>query len=73
MTQTRFKWKHSNAPIYRSCINCKLFYGKDKRKQFKVETEKQLQKQPISRNKDERWTNIVTVTKTAAENTLGVK
>ena len=40
---------------------------------LKQKQKKQLPKQPFSRNKVERWTNIVTVTKTAAENTLGVK
>ena len=69
MTKTLFKWKYSNTPSYRFCINYKFFCGKDKRKQYKVETEQQLQKRPFSRIKEQRWTNTVTVTTTAAENT----
>ena len=73
MTKTLFKWKYSNTPKHRYRINCELLYGKDKRKEYKAETEKQLQKQPFPKNIHQIRTNIVTATAATAENTLGIK
>ena len=73
MTKTLFKLKYSNTPKHRYRINCELLYDKDKRKEYKEETEKQLQKQPFPKNIQQLRTNIVTETATTAENKLGIK
>ena len=56
-----FEWKYSNIPKHRPRIVYELLYGKI-HKQYKVETEKYLQKQPSPKNIQQKWTNIVTVT-----------
>ena len=71
--KTLLKWEYSNTPKHRSHINYELLYDKDKGKQYKAETEKQLQKKPFPKTLQQRWTNIVTATTMAAENTLGIK
>ena len=65
--------KYSITPKHRSHIIYEILYRKDKRKQYKTETENQLQKQPFAKNTQQKWTNIVTATLTAAENAPEIK
>ena len=65
--------KLSITPKHRSHIIYEILYRKDKRKQYKTETENQLQKQPFAKNTQQKWTNIVTATLTAAENAPEIK
>ena len=65
--------EYSSTSKHRCHIKYELFYDKDKRKQYKSEIEKPLQKQPFRKNIQQKWTNIVTAKTTVVENTLGIK
>ena len=61
------------TPLSIDLANLRTFIPKDKRKQYKAETEKQLKKQPFPKNIPQKWTSIVIATTTAAEDTLEIK
>ena len=73
MTKALFKWKYSNTPKHKLQTFCATKTDKNKLKQQKAETEKQLEKQPFPKNISQRWTNIDTATPEAAENAQAIK
>ena len=73
MATALFKWKYTKRTKITPRINYDLLYDSNIRKNYKEETSKQLNEQPLPTNIQQRWTNIVIATTKAATNILGTK